>query len=428
MFLFVAGYVSTALAAVTVGGYIKLDYITRDKPFDYVGVGDSSPTFNGIPCCSSLFAPQDGTANAEDNRTTLLAGNESRLTFLVTDIGAPKGAKGRTFIEFDFINDASGTSQQRPRLRQAYAEMMWPNFEILFGQHYTLFAPIFSETLDFNTGTGTGWAFNRVPQFRMTLVVPMGEGTNFSPATIPVAPWGTRPQIEFAIAAERPGTRFSDAPYATASITYSNGHILGQGISWGSPTPFYIMVAGVIGEGEIGSYTTSPPGHNEEPKYDVEGVSVSTQIPIVGTKDGTRALTLTFLGQFWAGEALGDYFLTGFTNLESQWTGDPTDTNEVEGNGGFAELQFWPSENFAVLATYEYLDLDEIFDKATGMGLANFPEKTEKWFGSLRWVVTPWIWAQFEYQFIKTEYENPSAGLDDNGDVHSIQASIYWFF
>ena len=430
MFLFVAGFVSTALAAVTVGGYVKLDYITRDKPFDYVGTGGvgSDSSFNGIPCCSSLFAPQDGTAAAEDNRTTLLAATESRLTFLVTDIGAPKGAKGRTFIEFDFVNDASGTSQQRPRLRQAYAEMMWPNFEILFGQHYTLFAPIFSETLDFNTGTGTGWAFNRVPQLRATLVIPMGEGTAFSPATIPTQPYGTRPQIEIAVAAERPGTRYSDQPYGTASITYSNGQILGTGVSWGSPSPLFVTVAGVLGQGEVGAYTDSPPHHSESPNYDVKGFSASALIPFVGSKDGTRAMTVTALGQFWAGQALGDYFLTGFTNLESSWNADATDEDEVEGNGGFVTLQFWPTENFAVLGTYEYMNLDDIQDNTTGRLIANFPQKAEKWFVDFRWIVTPWIWAQFEYQLDRADYQNVSAGLSDNGDVQTLQASIYWFF
>jgi hypothetical protein len=429
LILFGAGFVSSAFAAVTVGGYIKLDYITRDKPADLIAFGGNlDSSFNGFTCCTNIYAPQDGTAAAEDNRTTVLFAGESRLTFLVTDVGAPKGAKGRTFLEFDFANDASGTSQQKPRLRQAYAEMEWPNFKLTFGQHYTLFAPVFSETVDFDTGLGFGWAFNRVPTFRATVMVPMGEGTKFSPPTVNERPFGTQPRLEFSIAAERPGTRFSDAPYGTASITYSNGNILGTGVAWGAPQPFFLIVSGVIGEGEIGTYTTSPPSHSEDPKYDVTGAAFTASIPLVGSRDGTRAMTVTFLGQYWTGEALGDYFLTGFTNTEGQWTGDPTNTNEVEGDGGYASLQFWPTENFAIIGVYEWATLDEITDPATGMILANFPDKSEKWVASARWVITPWIWAQLEGNLLRTDYENPSPGLDDDGDAVTIQAALYWFF
>jgi len=431
VFLFAAGFVAPALAGVTVGGYVKLDYITRDKPFDFAGTGGvgSNITFNGAGCCAALFAPQDGTAAAEDNRTTVIMAGESRVKLMMTDVGAPKGAKGRAYISFDFINDSQGTSQQRPRLRQAWAEMAWPNFEIMFGQRYTMFAPYIVESMDFSTGLGLGWAFHRVPQLRATIKIPLGEGTgSVRPLTLPEQEFGTQPMLSMAIAIERPATRVTDQPQLVGNIMYSNGNILGTGVSWGSPVPFFVTINGTIGEGEIGTYTNVPPNHSEEPNYDINGFSIAGMIPLVGSHDGTRAMTLTMHGQWWTGEALGHYLLTAFSTLESDFTGDPTDTNEIEGDGGFVSLAFWPSENFMIQGIYEFSTLDSIVDKSTGQGLANFPDQNEKWFLDLMWVVTPWIWVKFEYGLARTDYENPSPGLDDDGDVQTVHAGIYWFF
>jgi hypothetical protein len=362
-------------------GFIRLDAMYDDSRFNDplipIYVQSEDPT-----APSTIGAEEDDDEFALSARLTRLGLALDGPT--VDGLGDPDVA-GK--IEVDFYNIGLGDSDSRNafRMRLAYLELDWGNWSVLAGQDWDVVSPLYPIVNNDIMMWGAGNTGDRRPQLTAKYALPAGGGAFTT---------------EFGIALAG----------AVGENTVEGGLRSGEN----SGMPMLNARVGYAGKASTGSYDLGVWGHmaedeydatasGEEDTYDSSSVGVDLTLPLFHER-------WSLMGEYWTGENLDD-IRGGILQGVNATTGD-----EIEAQGGFAELAFKATEACTLYAGYSFDDPED-GDLDTGQRAKNeVPYVAARWrYGVLRLGLEVLDWT--------TEYVD-----FDDGDALRVVGWIAYYF
>jgi len=382
---------------LSMGGFVKLDYAHNS-----VNLGPSgglSPSSGAIPKSSSAEGQQD---------QSILTARQSRLWLKVG--GAPLlGARTNALIEADFYGDpAAAAESPQLRMRQAWGSMDWANTQVLFGQAPDIFGPMIASTIDFRSGAAFGTPSNpRVPQMRLTQKVNLNADNS----------------LKLVFGVQDPNQNGNNN--STAGTTYGNmvntaGQVMFVSKALGVAPGYFGMSMNSLTAGFFGLYG------NEKVKssgrtVDSYGYGFYTFVPVLKSADGkNRDMTLSFEGQAYMAANMAFNAATAATTV-----GAAGNESAAKGYGLAGQAIFYPTQNLGITAGYGRRNA---YDYASYSGISNFQKSSSELYANIAYDLNASIRVTAEYQKLKTQYGNNSAGTSDTGTADVARLAAFYFF
>jgi len=361
-------------------GFIRLDSMFDDSRFNDpqipIWVQSEDPA-----APASVGASKDDSEFAMSTRLTRLG-----LTLDCKPVPELGDAKLGGKVEVDFYNIGLGDSDSRNalRMRLAYLTLDWGRWSLLAGQDWDVVSPLYPVVNNDIVMWGAGNTGDRRPQLTARYRTDAGQGDFVG---------------EFGIALAG----------AVGGSTVDGGLRSGEN----SGIPMLNCRIGYEGKTDDGPYQLGVWGHVSQDKYDATGageerfdsssIGLDFQAPLFSER-------VSLKGEYWAGKNLDDIrggILQGV---------NPTSGQEIEAQGGFAELAFSATEALTLYAGYAFDDPEDgdldPFQRAKN----EVPYAAARWrYGSLRFGVEVLDWT--------TEY----VGLDNGEALRAVAWIAYYF-
>ena len=413
----------TSKFKLSIGGFVKLDYAYNSTNLGQTGT--LAPGSGAIPRTSSIAGMSDQSE---------FTARQSRLWFKVA---GPElyGAKTSALIEADFYGDFGAPAESpQLRMRLAYGAIDWTNTQIMFGQAYEIFGPMIASTVDFRSGAAWGTPNTpRVPQVRLT------QKYNFSDNN----------SLKLMVGAQNPGqNNWGQAyPYSgtAATIAYpytSSGAVNGAGqIMWESKAlgvaPGYYglsmkpLTIGVFGLYGNQSYNLSPISDNS---YKSWGYGFYSFVPILKSSDGKgRAGSISFEGQIYEAANMTFDTATASGIIRTGGTTANPIYNSAKGFGVGAQIIAYPTQELGVTIGY---GRRSVLNNGDYRNTASYQRYNENYYVNLAYDFNAAVRLAGEYQYLRTNYGNPPAGVEPGtgkrystfGQSNTFRVAAYYFF
>lgn len=383
---------------VTPYGFIRLDMAY-----------DDSPVVHSSGNIVAAVLPEDFALWKDDDESFTTTATATRLGL---NFDGPKFANGkiRGKIEIDFDEAAGGdfggdVTAHRIRMRQAYAELVYPTWSLLAGQSWDIVAPRVPYMLDCMVMWGAGNVGYRRAQLRLTKTWDndgckiTGQaslnhadrnitGSNFDPE------WdfgGTVVSEQQLLNGVESGWPMLEARLGVDTKIFDD-RALSLGIS------------GLVAENEV-----DHPVPMTKEDLNVWMVALDGKVTVIPG-------LLTLQGEIWTGENLN----VVYGNIMQGIVVDPDNSDkleEVEGSGGFVHAMLTPRKDLKLNCGY---GLDDVDSDNLGTG-----GKSLNWvvFGNAIHSVTPNFDIGLEVAWHETKYVNRK----DGDDLRIQGAFIYKF-
>lgn len=370
-------------------------------PYGFVlfnaGMNDHIAT--DIPVKASLADSGDSRAS------TLLTARQTRFGLRLKSEAEGWLLGGVVELDFwgqkgSFNNGAS--MQSAPRLRLANFTMKKDRIQLLFGQDWTVFAPLSPNSLvhvSIPSFSSSGNLWNRLPQARLdyTSALDTLSKVVFQVAAVrPIAADATNDsQAEVLGAGE-----YNGLPFAQARVAYLRGKSLAIGVS--------------MHAGQTDWQKAYPMGGYSDDKTSTWGAAGDLKI-VAGQ--------VTVMAEAFMGSNLGMMF----SNAGTRVVAAETAALKVEGldvMGGWGELTFKPSNSkvsFNGGAGIEILDEDQIDEMANAAGALS---QNLTVFGNLQFDPVPKVSFAFEVGYIQTTYKYLAGGKLEEGDGTNLNGAV----
>jgi len=402
----IAGTISTKFDA-TIGGYVKLDYISQDFS-------------TALPQFGTLTTVTPTNENQDQSQFTA---RQSRLNLTVTGPEA-YGAKTRAFVEADFYGPAGTNERGNLRMRHANFTLDWGNTQVLLGQWWDVFGPFAASTLDFGTGANIGGPNNpRVAQARVSHKINFNENN-----------W-----VQIIAALQDPQQDDEEGPVNAAGQINFFSKALGVSPGyWGLPMqPLMVGVFGMWGESDTSAQNAgqNAPGiEGADEDFDSWGVGINTHVPILKSSDGkSRAGTLTLEAQAYMAEGLTHVQATQYSFI----TDAGGDVDAAEGYGAIAQLIYYPTQPLGITAGYgrrgisdtsDYREAAALAPAGGPFGVGGDPAGTIRSYNDAYWTNVTYDFANVrfgaEYMHLETHY----IGSSEEPEGDRFQLSAMYFF
>jgi len=379
-----------AFAAVTVGGYVKLDVQYSDK----IGLGGLQGfiVLPGVPL---------DTDKERDHSQTFIDARVTRIRAAFTEAAA--GIKLSGMVEGDFFTvdgNALTSNSRHLRLRHAFARADHPSgFFLLAGQYWSLF----SDVVPFAT----------MPVVGLTPLV-----DNIGPASVLL---GRQPQLR--VGWRSPlgpgmGNLLLEADVEKHSVTNLGSPAVDESQGEGQTTPLFVGKASWIhsifmAEAAIalGNNTVIFPGGNDESKgaWGFEATARATLPPVT--------ILAHYVTQKGLGRLLG---LVGDFPTAAPKLTDPTKFENVESQGFYVGASFALSPETAITAVYGWAKADE--DASIGFTGTQLEKHQSIHVNIIHKFWKSWQ-AGLEYQRFNVE---TFSGVE--GDVNFLHGALWYFF
>jgi hypothetical protein len=294
--------------------------------------------------------------------------------------------------------------QSAPRLRLANFTMKKGKVQLLFGQDWTVFAPLSPNSLvhvSIPSFSSSGNLWNRLPQARLdyTATVDTLSKVIIQVAAVrPIAADATSDsQAELLGAGE-----YNGLPFAQARIAFSRGKSVTVGAS--------------VHAGQSDWKKAYPAGNYTDDKTATWGAAADAKI---------SAGQIAFAGEGFMGSNLGMMFSNATTRTTKQeLLGAPLKVENVDVKGGWGELTFKPSGSkfsFNGGAGIEILDEDQTDSMAVA---APQLSKNLTIFGNVQVDPLPKVTMALEVGYIKSTYKYLVAGKIEENDGTNLNAAF----
>jgi len=341
-------------------GFIKADVIYNDSRGNELGAN----------------APQEGTATGENDEMHLNI-RDTRIGFDITGPGFADDGKIKGKIEMDFwgSNLGDGDNAPNPRIRQAFVDFIYNDWDLLAGQAWDFISPLNPTTLNFAILWRAGNMGDRHPQ-----VVLSRKFDNVADGKM---------KVSVGIEELSDLQANSGAPILGAYTSYEN-EILNR--------PYYVGMGALVGAQEASA-------------------TVSKDVRIWGY---TLAFKLGLMDKLsLKGEA---YYGAGLANYRA---GSPTgvivvgdDGKAVRSRGGWAQLIYAPTEKWELSAG---LGVDDVTTDGTNT-ITVWDYNYTHIYG-LRYKISKGLYGGLEFQHFGTKYTQ-----QDGGDMNRVMASVIYKF
>lgn len=399
---------------------------------EFDGMYDSTEGLNDL-VGNSLIARPD-TYNGQHGRMTFSARN-TRIGF---KLSGPEwhGIKGTGVIEADFlgsqpttISDAATFANPTFRIRHAYVKMETPVLDVLIGQYWQLFgwqSAFFPAAVELQGNLGQ--VYSRAPQIRLSKTVKT-DAVN----------------LDFALAASRPGQRDSGLPDGQAGIklTVNNWKTVRTASSTGTSVDgLGIGLSGVARSFNVTEFSDKPKKANSLTGW---GYAADVFIPIVTATNEDRSNALSLSGEFARGAGIADYYTSlsgGVSNaslpIPSGMTTAPTLTPNVDGGlvvyDKFGNLTAIDWSTFIVGAQYYFPGGGNVW---AAVDFAHIHSNNSKGHGSAKAVLDRANWASVNLFWDATKavrlglsYSYTAQWYVDQikAENHRVQLSAFYIF
>lgn len=370
-------------------------------PYGFVlfnaGMNDHIAT--DIPVKASLADSGDSRAS------TLLTARQTRFGLRLKSEAEGWLLGGVVELDFwgqkgSFNNGAS--MQSAPRLRLANFTMKKDKVQLLFGQEWTVFAPLSPNSLvhvSIPSFSSSGNLWNRLPQARLEYTSALDTLSKVLiqvAAVRPIAADATNDsQAEVLGAGE-----YNGLPFAQARLAYLRGKSLAIGVS--------------MHAGQTDWNKAYPMGGYSDDKTSTWGAAGDLKI-VAGQ--------VTVMAEAFMGSNLGMMF----SNAGTRVVAAETAALKVEGldvMGGWGELTFKPSNSkvsFNGGAGIEILDEDQIDEMANAAGALS---QNLTVFGNLQFDPVPKVSFAVEVGYIQTTYKYLAGGKLEEGDGTNLNGAV----
>jgi len=389
---------------VSLGGYVKLDYINNSTNLGstagIAALGSLQP--GGIPKSSSVAASQN---------QSIFTARQSRLWVKVNGPDF-KNAKTSAYVEGDFFGGGTQNNEGANfRMRHAYATLDWKNTQVLFGQFWDNFGSGPASTYDFGHGATTGNPGSpRVAQLKVTQKVSLNDQNSLKL----IAALQNPTQDNFT--QDTTGS-YGDMVNMVGKVELENKALGVAPGFWGMPMrPLTVGLYGQYGNQKIAGE-----------QYDSYGYGVLAFVPIVKSSNGkSREMTASFEGQAYMAANMATTHATA-----AALVGPAGDKSPAKGYGLFGQVIFYPTQQLGVTAGYGKRNA---YDYASYAGINNFQKNSTQIFTSIAYDLNAAIRVAAEYQHLTTQYGNVTngagnlAGTSDSGINNVLRLSAMYFF
>lgn len=358
----------TSQYPIKVYGYVKADMIYNDSQ-----IGELAMT-----------APMEGANNDDDE--FFFTARESRIGL---DFTGPEIMEGKTLakIEADFWGSTTD-SDTAPgfRLRQAYIDLKYPNWDILAGQTWDFFAPLNPSTLNFAILWRSGNMGDRHPQVRLT-----SKFNDIAGGTLTTqvgALETTDMEIDTGI------------PPVLAGYAYYENKVYDM--------PYYIGAGAIYGRSRI--CMTAPQVVTKN--VDIWAATMAFKF--------TPIKQVTFSGEGYVGQCLAA-FRAGST--VDTLVGDNDTGKAVVTHGGWAQVSWQALEKLQVNGGMG-LDKPHTKPSDTIQSNENIWDYNYSFFANAKYEIIKNLYWGVEYQFFRTKYWI----ANDGGEANRIQTSLIFNF
>ncbi len=356
----------------------------RFKPYGYVKLDAAFDTTRTSGSDSPAFVLSEMPGFANDKHFTMTV----RQTRLGMDILGPDMGEAKTSgkVEIDFYAPASVENKAEPMLRQAFWIVNYPTWNILAGQTWEVFSPLFPNTLNY-----VYLALSGNPGYRKPMVRYERMDTFCGDKVL---------QSDFALSrdiganirsAASLDDEGSDAAWPNIEARVGVKVPTSVGKTDTAPgKPLVVGLSGVLGQEEYDP--VGPPGSGRGMMYSVYGANIDWSVPVCSK--------VTFNGEVWGGRNL-DGFMGGIGQGVNTTLGVP-----VDAYGGWTQLSYYPHPKWTV---------------STGVGLddptnddlsANNRASNATYFTNAMYAINPRTLVGVELTYMKTDYIAAPDGED----------------
>lgn len=423
---------------LTIGGYVKLDYVynsNQQQPSNY---------FN-------LVTPDNGGIGAKGTAgDSSTMGIEQTRLWLKVDGPGVMGGTSAALVEGDFFGIPNVVeSSPMLRIRQAYGALNWDNGQVLFGQTWELFGGMLANTVDMRTGEGYGTPWNREPMLKVTYDQKFDASNKLSYVVAAVMPQQTGDNS--AIMANSGlagvlGTNWStlgalgvtQAPVNTnlpnfeGQLTFTS-KVAGSAASYyGAMKDLTVMAFGLYGHARY-DYTGL---HGSIVGEDSYGYGLYAFVPVLGSQDGkSRANTLSLEGQIyeasnmaWNGGTAAPFTQVGAGQIYGNNMSAANGVTPMKDLGVAAQVIYYPTQKMGLTLGF----IDRIaqnkstdFAHVTGALAGGTYNKSDSMiYTNVAYDLNAAVRVAAEYQNVMTTYGNHGVtGVDNIGRL-----SFYYFF
>jgi len=355
---------STPSPEIKMYGFIKADAIYNDSQAGEFAIN----------------APREGSS-ADDDEFHMNV-RDTRWGIELSKLPIGENGEARAKIETDFWGDpATGSAADQNnspelRIRQAYIQLAYPDWDLLAGQTWDFFAPLNPYALTFSVLWRSGNMGDRHPQLRYTRSLPDWPGD---------------------------GTTMQLGIVETTDLDSNNGYPVGMGYIFTNTElfgmPLYLGTGGVYGEQDIAT-------------------NVSKDAPVWG---GTAVMKLTLneqmtlQGEGYLGQGLAA-FRGGSSDAELT---DGIDGSTVQSAGGWLQLLYHPADRWQFTVA-SGIDDPRTRDNGTSTTLWDYNYAI---LTNARYKLTTNLYWGIEYQRQITKYNQ-----QDGGDNNRVISSLIYSF
>lgn len=379
----VCGLIGLAIAGLGVSSAQAQDVTVTPYGFVLFNGGYNNHLATDIPVRASL-------ADTGDARASLLfTARQTRVGLKIKSEAEGWTIGGTTELDFwgqkgSFGNGAS--MQSAPRLRLAFLSLKKDKAQLLFGQDWTIFAPLNPNSLvhvSIPAFSGSGNLWSRMPQIRLDYTNPFDSASSLLiqlAAVRPIAADITNDsQAELLGAGE-----YNGLPFAQARVAYSRGKSVTVGVS--------------AHAGKTDWHKAYPAGGFVDEKTSTWGAAGDLKIAVS---------RVTILGEGFIGSNLPMAFANAGVRMVDRGAAPP-DTMKVENldvMGGWGEIAVKPANSkvsFNAGAGIEILDEDQTDSMAVAA-----PQLSQNLtvFGNIQYDPLPKVTFAVEIGYIQSTYK-----------------------
>lgn len=431
---------------LTIGGYVKLDYVynsNQQQPSNY---------FNLVTPDNGGISPKGA---AGDSST--MGVEQTRLWFKVDGPGI-LGGKSTALIEGDFFA-VPNVVESSPgfRLRQAYGALDWDNGQLLFGQTWELFGGMLANTVDMRSGEGMGTPWNREPMIKATynqkfdadnslsyvgaIVMPQQTGDNSAimansgTAGILGTNWSTLGGLGITQAPVNTNVPNFEGQltFKSKSLGYAPGYL-------GAMKEFNLMAFGLYGHARY-DYTGLGGKIDGEDSY---GYGLYAFVPILPSKDiKNRANTASFEAQIyeasnmvWNGGTAAPFTQVGAGQIYGNNVANASAITPMKDLGIAAQLIYYPTQQMGLTVGFtDRIAANRSSDFANVSGAnvlsnGNYNKSDSMIYTNIAYDINAAVRVAAEYQNVMTTYGKggTSTGANTTGVDNIGRFSMYYFF
>lgn len=420
---------------LTIGGYVKLDYVynsNQQQPNNY---------FN-------LLTPDNGgISSGNDGSNSTMGVEQTRLWFKIDGPGI-FGGKSSALVEGDFFGVPNVVvSSPDFRLRQAYGTLDWANGQILFGQTWEPFGVMLANTVDMRTGEGYGTPWQREPMLRGTFDQKLDSDNKISylvAAVMPQQNGDNSALLANSAFAGTLGSNWSTLGYlgatqapVTTNLPNFEGQVAFKSKSLGY-APGYLGGMKELNATAFGLY-----GHA---RYDYSGLGgkmvgedswgggLYAFVPVLGSKDiKNRANTASFEGQIyeasnvvWDGATAAPFTQVGAGQIYGNSEDAAHGVTPMKDFGIAAQLMYYPTQELGL--TFGFIDRIAA-NKASDFSTVGSYDKTDGMtYVNVAYDLNAAVRVAAEYQNVLTTYASGTGAAAGKGIDNIGRFSMYYFF